>query len=169
MHATPLYEIEFGDQYPTLATAGGGILTQQASTASIQRDSAVPAGNLAYTQVVANQAGITTLVDATGLALTVTAASGRRLRIEAQLQLLSSVAGDIIQAQLVEDGTTVLQVVQLVASTSGQNVNPIAIRQPSAGVHTYKVQIQRAGGTGNVTSIAGGTDPAFIMVEDVGV
>lgn len=121
-----------------------------------------------YAPVVANQTGITTVVDGTGLTVTITAGTGRRLLITAQVQMLSTVSGDIIQVQILEDAT-VIQIAQLVASTTGQNMTPMAVRTPTAGAHTYKVQFLRAGGTGSLSSIAGATDPAFILVQDIGV
>jgi hypothetical protein len=44
----------------------------------------------------------------------------------------------------------------------------VAVIQPSAGSHTYKLQAARAIGTGNVTLNASAVSPAFILAEDIG-
>ncbi len=44
----------------------------------------------------------------------------------------------------------------------------IAVIQPTAAAHTYKLQLGRSVGTGTATANAAATIPAFILVEDIG-
>ena len=137
------------------------------------RLSGVPLGTLTsgYAQVTANQTGITTSVNLTGLTVTVTVGSGRRIRISGQGWFSSSVASDTGQL-LIQEGATVLNGGQVVTPAgAGQLASTFvsAILQPSAGAHTYKLTAARAGGSGSMTFNAGATFPAYILVEDIGV
>ena len=82
----------------------------------------------------------------------------------------TTVAGDR-GTVLLREGSTQLQAAPyaLAAATSGYGVTcDVLIAAPSAGVHTYKVSIIRSTGSGTITLIAGATNPAYILVEDIG-
>lgn len=124
-------------------------------------------GTIAYAQVTANQAGITTITDLTGLSVTFTAATGRRYKITGFALLSSSVATDVYRISLTDGSNNLLQLNENVASSTSA---PIVMRidTPSAGSLTYKLRATRQAGTGNVTLNAGPGLPAFILVEDIG-
>jgi len=126
-------------------------------------------GSSWYAQVTANQTPITALVDLTSLTVTVTVPAGRRLKITGYGILSSSVADDNASISIVEDGTTV-QTASVTLRPVGNGVVciPLVVRTPAAGTHTYKLQAARGNGTGNITLNAGASQPAFILVEDIG-
>jgi len=121
-----------------------------------------------YAQVTANQTTITALVDLSGLTVTVTVGSGRRIRITGYVLLSTTVSGDTFSVAI-REGSTTLQVAQLTTTSTAQaqTLHPAVVLTPSAGPHTYKLSASRVG-TGTVTSNAGATFPAFILAEDIG-
>lgn len=126
-------------------------------------------GAAAYAQVTANQGTFTGLTDLTGLAVTVTPGAGRRIKITACCLLSSTVSGDAGGLTIAE-GATQLQTAQLyLPSNYALTLIAIAILSPSAVAHTYKLQGQRLAGSGLITMSANATEPAFILVEDIGV
>ena len=165
----PAYVIEFGDAFLTLQQAGGGVLTTQGSTAAIQAGVVMPGGVLGYAQVTANQTGITTVVDLTGLTVTVTVGSGRRIQITA-IALFQDGTIDTQVIMSIQEGATVLQQAAIERGRCGlltrRSTPWSVILTPTAGVHTYKLTAQVPAGTVQMTAAA--TTPAFILVEDIG-
>lgn len=126
-----------------------------------------PGAVLGYAEAPAtSQGSITTEVDVTGLAVTISVPAGRRIRISARGQYQNAAgAGVLIN---IKEGATLVN-----SSTNIPYSNIIvawaaeAIITPTAGVHTYKVTAQNYGG-GTVTLQAGGTyGVSFIIVEDI--
>src|SRR5438034_8756149 len=136
-----------------------------------QLAAAFPVGTLSggYLFVTSTQGTFTALTDLTGLAVTVTIATGRRIRVSALFALSSSVAADI-GAGYIREGATSLQVVNtyLASANVGYYLAFSVILTPTAGSHTYKLSAQRQAGTGNLTMQAAGPSPAYILVEDIG-
>lgn len=130
--------------------------------------SSPPMGALGYAQITANQTGVVSAVDVTGLTTTVTVGTGRRIKISAfcpEIQSAGSLAQDLYQWNLFE-GATQLQI-QEVVGDSGAFTQWIGT--PSAGSHTYKVQANHVSGSNAGTVVAGATAPAYILVEDIGI
>lgn len=127
-------------------------------------------GTLGYAQVTANQGTFTTETDLTSLTVTVTVVAGRRIRISAAVRLTSTVASDEMRVNIKESTTQLAggTILQVGSGNIAGTVRAEAIIQPSAGSHTYKLSAQRTTGTGLVTMVATATDPAFILVEDIG-
>ena len=126
-------------------------------------------GTLGYAQAVANQTGITTVVDVTGLTATVTVVANRRIRITGYCQGQSSVAGDGLTFRIME-GATQLQDCPMDVTTANRSItfHTQVVIQPSAGAHSYKMTFQRYAGTGTALVGASTSAPAFILVEDIG-
>lgn len=125
-------------------------------------------GTLGYAQVTANQTGITAEVDLTGLSVTVTVATSRRIKITGECLAQNSASGNV-HALRIKEGTTQLQSRQLVsgAANSDESFHAEIPLTPTAGSHTYKLAFVAATGTSQLT--AASTFPAFILVEDIGV
>lgn len=124
-------------------------------------------GTLGYAQVTASQAGITAAVDLTGLSVTVTVGTSRRIRVTGSVYLTSTVLDDGMASRILE-GANMLQEGQAPARPVYASIERSVILTPTPGSHTYKMQALRASGAGSVTSGAGATYPAFILVEDIG-
>ena len=133
----------------------------------------VAGGTLGYAQVIADQTGITTETDLTGLTVAVTVGAGRRIRVTASVLVYGSVVSDEFIVNI-KEGATVLQRAGYDSLTGAGTSRPTSVERsvvltPSAGSHTYKLSLLRNQGTGSLTSSAGTTFPAFILVEDIGV
>lgn len=120
---------------------------------------------LGYAQVVANQSGITTDVDLTGLTTTVLVPAGARVKITASAPL-SNTSATGRSTVYIKEGATLLQ------NVSHPNENTSAIYNgffvqvvvtPTAGSHTYKLSAECTVGTCEMGASA--TAPAFILVE----
>lgn len=126
-------------------------------------------GTLGYAQAVATQSGISTVADLTSLSAAVTVGAGRRIRISCQTRVQSATAaGNIVLS--IQEGATILAdaVIVPIPSATGQwTMMCTVILTPSTGAHTYKLTLQTSAGT--VNSFASATEPAFILVEDIGV
>lgn len=124
-------------------------------------------GTLGYGQVVASQASITTEVDLTGLAATVTVGTGRRIRVSAHI-MTGSTGADKVRLRI-KEGATVLQTADVrVLANDSNTLSSSVVLTPSAGAHTYKLSLGREIGTGTLTMYANPTFPAYILVEDIG-
>lgn len=130
---------------------------------------AFPLGTLGYVQVTAGQSGITTPVDLTSLTLTLTAGTGRRLRVSAFCFFQSTVVDDLATLTILQDGSQV-SAGQTLMRPAGQptSVFVAVVISPTAGSHVYKLQGGRAVGTGTLTMVALATVPAFLLIEDIG-
>jgi hypothetical protein len=145
-------------------------LTTDATPAAVQaRISA--AGVLGYAEVTANQATITSEVDLTGLTSTVTVGTSRRIQITAVIRFGVTNANNNALLRI-KESTTVLQIGDQesprTSATANHTIMTSRILTPSAGPHTYKLSLEMNAGTGSISMIAGTTNPAFILVEDIG-
>lgn len=123
-----------------------------------------------YAQAVANQGTFTAATDITGLSVTVTIPTARRINIVGSLSLSTSVAGDTAFMLIQQDGATIQSGIVHLPATGGSPgvLERSLVLSPSAGSHTYKIQAGRNSGTGVITSNASANTPAFILVEDIG-
>lgn len=129
---------------------------------------AYPLGTLGYAQIVADQGGITTEVDLTGLSAAVTVGTSRRIRISFQCLIAHNVASDMSRVSI-KEGATLLTLAQ--SSLPDTNANFLCgsvVLTPSAGAHTYKLTAKRDSGSGITTVSADAAFPAYILVEDIG-
>ena len=128
-------------------------------------------GTIGYAQIIANKTGITTVDDVAGLSVTWTALAGRRYRVSAQCKANSSVLGDAIKVAITDSSNTEISHSEIInqSTIAGQSMNCSAVIVPGAGSKTYKIRVQRSGGSGTVLLNAGATFPAYILVEDIGV
>ena len=68
-------------------------------------------------------------------------------------------------AMYIVEGTTVLNAAAVVSNSFAQAT---AVLSPSAGSHTYFVQATHSSGSTSGTFSASATQPAYILVEDIG-
>jgi hypothetical protein len=123
----------------------------------------------ANSTVNATTAITTTPVDVPGLAVTVQLPAARRIKVSFDGMLYSNVAGDRAQVGI-REGTTLLAYNQqpMNAAGTGYGLHLEVVLTPTAGTHTYKISIGRAGGTGNINTSVSVPGATFILVEDIG-
>lgn len=149
--------------FPGTATSG--------STHLHTEDNSLPGGWIGFVEVTANQGSITTLTDLTGLSQAVTVNSNRKIRVSFNVSRVSStVTGDAWKFHIREGSTTL--------ATSQSDIAGATIASgggamfwtgnPSSGSHTYKMSLERTAGTGTITMAASATEPAQLLIEDIG-
>lgn len=131
-------------------------------------------GRLNDAQATADQGTFTAETDLTGLSVAVTisaafATANRKIKITGHCAISSSVASDAANFRIKEGATILQDIEQTLPTTATRRLqfDAVAIIQPTAGVHTYKLSALRAAGTGNLTMKAAATAPAFIIVEAI--
>lgn len=125
---------------------------------------------LGYKQSVTVQSGITAETDLTGLAVPVTVPAGRRIKIITNMNLDAG-ATDSYGAVSVKEGAAYLNLRK--GAAPGPGYETIAFdtyTNPTAGLHTYKLAMQRAAGTStmntsNNTAAANTIGAGYIAVE----
>lgn len=140
--------------------AAGDVLT----SANFSR---LPGGWTGYAEVTAAQTGITTVTDLTSLSVTIGVGTGRRIRITGHAEVTRTVADGLTVGRIAE-GATQLGCWCVSFEGSYDLAEGSVVIAPTAGTHTYKLTLERSSGTGTVGISAGTTDPAFILVEDIG-
>jgi len=136
----------------------------------------MPGGWIGYAEVTATQSGISAETDLTGLTVTVTVGTNRRIRVSANVNLLYTTGGaaDTIIFLHIKAGASYLNGArwQFKSDTSlnqQDNFTPFAVLTPSAGSHTYKLSAVRNTGTlGTISVNANANFPSSILVEDLG-
>jgi hypothetical protein len=155
----------------TIDIAADTVKVKDAGIGSTQLAAGIGRGVLAngYAQVTSSQSSLEGGVDLTSLTVTVTVRASSRIRITGSCNLAGSVAGAAITLN-VQEGATVLNSGKghVVTANEGDRYRAEVILTPSTGSHTYKLNAVRASGSGTVTMNASATEPAFILVEDLG-
>lgn len=127
-----------------------------------------PSAQLAYAEVTANQTGISAETDLTGLTVTITVPVGRRLRITGQARVDAVTTGGHVIGRIKEGATELTRWLnEDIGAAQAATSNDYAIITPTAGTHTYKLTLEKFNGGNTVTVVAGSTQPAFILVEDI--
>lgn len=125
-------------------------------------------GVIGYASVTANQSGITTATDLTGLTTgAITLPGNRRYSLSFECYINSTVNGDIALITI-QEGATVLQSVYGISNIGANSISGSVIITPTGGAHTYKLTMVRIAGTGSHTMYASTTAPAFILLQDLG-
>lgn len=148
-------------------TAIGTQTTSDTLSAAEYNDAA--GGWIGYVAITSSaHTSVTTDVDITGLAVTVTVGTSRRIRVSGHVRVScsSDVGGTTISLW---EGATLLDKSDNYATVADgrTHCDPIAVLTPTAGSHTYKLSIANAF-AGNSAVRADPTFPCFLMVEDVG-
>lgn len=128
----------------------------------------VPGGWIGDVEVTANQGSITTEADLTGLSLTVTVNTSRRIKISAAITMQNGTNSNGAILRIKESSTVLKECAKVnVSNAVGENMSTHVVITPSAGSHTYKVSLTNLIG-GTVVMTASGTNPASLLVEDIG-
>lgn len=129
-------------------------------------------GQIGYAQVTASQAGITTEVDLSGLAVTVDVPAGRQIRITGRVQWTGDGTNNARGELRIYEDATVLQTNRkpVTAAAYGLVISVLddVIVTPTGGSHTYKLTGAAAATVGSISMGAAAGVPAFILVEDLG-
>ena len=127
-------------------------------------------GWIGHNEVTADQGPITSAVDGTGLSLTVTVNTARKIRVSGRAGFTSTVNTDVA-ALFITDGANVVQqegyALMAMATAASHFVEVSRVLNASAGSNTWKLRLQRSG-SGTMTMTASSTKPAFILIEDIG-
>lgn len=147
------------------AYAGAAVAGEVLTAANVNK---LPGGWLGYAEVTADQGGIVAEVGVTGLSVVVTVGSARRIRVSYIGQSATTASGDVT-ATFIREGAAYLQSATLtLPNASAHTISAYCILTPTAGSHTYSITTQRLVGSGSITHKAGATNPASILVEDIG-
>jgi len=160
-------EIYESDTYKTLQYVGASMTWKQRWN--------MPWGVVGRAKVTANQTGITTITDLTGLSVTWTAVANRVYRIWVSAENQGSVVNDQVSMYITDSSNVVKH--QRVIHAPGvlyggqwRTLIPFWVDEDGlpSGTTTRKVRLERTSGTGTVGIIAGSALPAQILVEDIG-
>lgn len=164
---------QVGQQCVLTAAASGvntGIYVYAGATDGWVRPWNMPWGAIACVNVTSNQTGITTEADVTSLSVTFTALANRQYKVEA-LVPLSGTSGDTARAKLTDASAVVSNDAQVTfgVTASEYKVYTYVLETYAAGSITRKVRVVRqAGAGGTVTMAAAATQPAVLLVTDIG-
>ena len=122
-------------------------------------------GSAGYAQVTTSTTGITAPTAITGLSVTVALSGSQQIKITAYTSQFAATGGALATDQYsvgIYESTTLLNEIALDSGTGGA---AIAVLTPTAGSHTYFVQVDHVtGSTAGIFAGAAGA-PAFILVE----
>lgn len=126
-------------------------------------------GLLGYATRTSDQGGITSDVALTGLSVTATNAANRLIKVTAIVRADSTTANTVIRTTFRIDGTAY----QFMDSNPQPvNIGPtqmgFLLAIPGAGSHTYSLSMAWVLNGGTVTSRGSSTNPAQLLVEDIG-
>lgn len=125
---------------------------------------------LGYAEVSSAQGSITTETDLTGLTSTFNADGNRKVEVDVDIHLYSTVGGDFYRLFLKEGSTVLHQWEGRFQTNSGQEhfaMKHITATAPTAGSHTYKLSLVRASGSGSLSTFPSADRRDFIAVKAV--
>jgi hypothetical protein len=116
-----------------------------------------------------NMAGVTTVVDLTGMSVTFTAIANRNYKISGYTYIVPTVT-DVTAYFKIKQGATVLQtcIAKVGTATVGSTVSTFVVKTFTAGSVTLKLTGELGAGSGSLTFFADGTLPTTLLVEDIG-
>ena len=127
----------------------------------------MPWGYVGKATITANQTGITTQVDLTGLTVTITVVANRRYRVTSVANCGQGISSGAAVLYLIVAGTqAAYAIVNQVANNNLQLVIGSEIEGLSAGATVFKLQASTNAGTLSVNASPGA--PVTLLVEDIG-
>jgi hypothetical protein len=132
----------------------------------------LPGGWIGYVEVTSSQTSISSSAALTGLSVTVTVNTSRRVKVTCGGQYTNDTNAGRIKIYLTEGGATIRDVANDTVIASEQKMfQGSCIRTPSATSHAYAANGAKASGSGTFDFNASAADapgPSFLLVEDVG-
>lgn len=115
---------------------------------------------LGLRQMIANQGGITTVTDLTGLSVPFIVPTGRKIKAKLYVpQVFSTVASDRADIAI-KEGATNIQTSYGSADVSAGGWGGVIVERvltPTTGSHTYKATLARGAGSGTLTAFSDGS------------
>lgn len=130
-----------------------------------------PRGVMALaTNTTGTQAGVTTVVDITGMSVTFTAVANRNYKFTYHIYAVPTVTNACFTVNLQQAATIKqISIANGGVATVGATVNGLFISTFTAGSTTLKLTgALTAGSTGSFTFAPAGVLPYFLLVEDIG-
>lgn len=126
-------------------------------------------GEIAYAQSTSNQAGISSMVDLTGVSVTFTGEAGRKLKTTVSVEVSPTNADTRWDLTIADGASTTLRRTVGNSSVAGSTTTTATYREvlSSGGSITRTGRLAVITGGGTLTA-AGATAPSFILVEDIG-
>jgi hypothetical protein len=134
----------------------------------------LPAGCLNKVKRTTNTSAVSTQSDITGMAFSVTFNANRLIELKCWISAVSasdtSTWGQIL---IIEGSTTLAYAPAGAPASAGLGTGPpvmvlALLEAPAAGSHTYKLALDRAGGSGTVTAAGAVDRPMVFMATDIG-
>lgn len=150
-------------------TAGAGASLGGSGTAADPWEISGVGGVVAYGQIVANSAGFTT-TPLTIISVTFNAVAGRRYRVGTKFDIQSTASNDIPVVSITDGAGAQKQRATMVLPSGGfsYTMNTSVVEDGLSGSITRRLVGVRALGTGTLNIDAGSTNPAYLLVEDIG-
>lgn len=132
-----------------------------------------PRGVVGYAEVVASSALVTTITDLAGLSVTWDALPDRRYRTSFFGEIQGTVTNDL-GIVFITDGSGnekrrhPIHMPPTISGAAYTGISTSIVEIPGSGPVTRKMRLERNIGTGAVALYAAATQPAFIVVEDIG-
>jgi len=133
------------------------------------RLNALPRGLVASASVNTSQGSITTVTNLTGLSVSFTAATDRKYRVTATVEILDSASSSVYVLAVKDGAFTVHRSTGVnghTGSVTNTIVSPPIFSYP--GSRTWRLTLERVSGTGTLSTTPSATYPAHITVEDIG-
>lgn len=152
------------DSHKAGADSHPDYMTAAETTAAI--GAAAGGGTLGYAETVtATVVTGSPAADVTGLTVTVTAIAGHRVRITGLITGQDSANSSAVIVNIAQDGAVVFSTNNQAVIIQQITYIVSCVLSPSAGSHTYKLQI--GGGNGTFTTSPNATRKNYILVEDL--
>ena len=126
-------------------------------------------GQIAFSSLNATQT-LTTIVDLTGLVVTVTPPAGRRLKVTLSFRAACNTVGNRIDGLITDGSNTQLQLRSAAwgSATSDGGVLTELITTSTGSAMTFKGRCQNGSAANTITVFGAPASLAYIMVEDIG-
>lgn len=124
-------------------------------------------GQLGYAEKTAtNQTGISAITDLTGITVTVTVGTNRRIKVTGHCGVQQITGAGTGEITIREAAVSLARGYRTLATNDFATLDPVYISTPSVGSHTYKLSMATTANT--INTVYGTDNPAFILVEDIG-